>query len=319
MFLSESYANDFMQEDAAHSDILPDENGMMDLILAAESSFYNLKEKMFRAEHDAVIREDAALLEEAKKSFWVRLKEWVKEQWAKFTAFIRKVWDWVMVRVTNVQKFLNKHGKTIKETNCSGTSVSVSIYPNPKIEVFEKVAGYIPDFDKSGKKKDEDYKKELVAHLGLGSGVENVSSAAIKAFRGSDKKEEKTLDNGLRDKAYSVLTESIGVKTALSSKKSAIDSMYKALLAVAEQEVSSLTSGSTNTRDDIKEASKMKGELVESYKAGEKYGKISLNIALSMLNEGVYWGLTVARGVLRVAKKSTKNEGYEFNDILDMY
>lgn len=123
MFFNESrnyFSESSLNVEATETGLTPDAAGAYRLVAESTEEWFNLREKMMRLEHVAIIREDEDLLAEGANDFFKRIADFfkkmlgkLKELWQKFTTMINNL-------VSSDKDFVSKYEKVLRNKSLAG-------------------------------------------------------------------------------------------------------------------------------------------------------------------------------------------------------
>lgn len=255
----------FFLENAYLEDVQPTNMGLEGLEGAliitneCDEMWYNLREKMMKLEHTAIVNEDAYLLQEGKASFMDNVKKIFEKMKKAVEELFRRFMDWVMRFVATDKKLVERLSSAR-----GGKSVKIKGYKYDGLQaVGEVLLGSTTLADKITAKTDEEVSAEsiysaLATELKV-EGKVTSSSEFIKALnikiQGAESKFEFDID---RDVVINVLKTAKDEIAKAKRAKSAVQAM-----------LNNGVKGAAHAGKAINKA----GEF-EAYKAGEDKNKV---------------------------------------------
>lgn len=240
MFFSESknyFSESSLDIEATETGLTPDAAGAYRLVAESTEEWYNLREKMMRLEHVAIIREDEDLLAEGANDFFKRIADFfkkmlgkLKELWQKFTVMINNL-------VSNDADFVKKYEKVLRNKSLAGFEVKGhswkdgSLGSDLKFDSLLRMAeGYLAKVQKTRTSDAVKSFRDEVDGAGFGDTVRGALLGSGKKVEGGEFGEavrRSFMKNG-EVEADTISGNSLNIGTMLETVKSASKSIESA-------------------------------------------------------------------------------------------
>lgn len=125
MFFSEShnYFGSTLNVEASETGLTGDQAGVYRLIAESTEEWYNLREKMMKLEHYAIIKEDQDLLSEGASSFFTQIGDWFMKALARIKEIWQKFVTWITQQVATDNQFVKKYEGVLRNKTLNGFKV----------------------------------------------------------------------------------------------------------------------------------------------------------------------------------------------------
>jgi len=207
-----------------------------EICLESEREWHQLEMKMARAEHSAIVNEDAPLMEAAVGDFFAKAKQWFITLGKKIKEFFKRLVERIGVFFMGAKKFVAKYGKQLAALGNNEIKGVVKMFPkvanggvDTGASILVQKAASVSDAEISDEKKTaEDFKlptSEAIsdAILGGAKAEETLTSTIVKNAL-NILKEESTVTKGLQT-AKKACDDAIkdGIKACDDAKKGSVD------------------------------------------------------------------------------------------------
>lgn len=317
MFLNESFEfeNEYGAVAESESSIQADLSGVLSLVLETESTFNNIQTKMFRLEHDAIVSENAALLEEGKNDYFKKVVDALKAAWQAVTSFFKKVYIAIMNKVQSIDSFLkgNQAKLTgIPEEKLKEVTVKIHDYDKAafgKLKGSATIAPISVTKDSTPETYNMDAYKKVAASTFGADGKGDLTGQIVTKILGESK--DTQLSGALVKEALANLADNRKFKNEVGMFQKQIDVDYKKAIAEADK---GLGAG--------EEESKVYKKSVDSLKNCANVNQMLVGCLLRVGNTITSDSLTICRNALSKVEKPKKEEDGKKNEsasILDRY
>jgi hypothetical protein len=205
MFMKESAEVDFDQDDelTAEEGVLGNEEGNADIVTEAMAAWHNLEIKMMKAEHAAIVTENAQLLEDAKGGYWAKIKAFLASVWSRIKSLWSQALSAYYIATKQHLKWLEENSDKLRGLDAGSVAVRGYDYDDAKImKALTIVAGGIGSLrnlgngDGGNDSEDsmEKMKSHIMSQLGAKGEAGDFNSALHRAFRsGADAAKETSI------------------------------------------------------------------------------------------------------------------------------
>lgn len=125
MFFKEyNSASAFAGYEASETGLTGDEMGVQRLIAESAENWFNLREKMMKLEHVAIISEDVNLLSEGASDFFKRIADWFRKLGARIMEIFKKFSASIQRYTAGDADFVKKYKPIVEGLNLKGVKIT---------------------------------------------------------------------------------------------------------------------------------------------------------------------------------------------------
>jgi hypothetical protein len=276
---------------------------MLMIVMESEFSFANLQMAMVKAEHTAIVSEDAGLLKKSITEYWARFVAFCTKVWASIVAWIKNVLAKLSVIWVKVSGFLKRNSEALakaKRLIPAGTKVSVwSNLTTEKVEATMKSA--VHHAKDAANAANGEGKSMTMAEVASKFGEEGPLGSVVSNLVKGEKKEI-DLNAGLIDMAVKDIETYNAKLSLLKDLNNAAQTFFKEAISIANK--------AAKEAEEKSERSKQRVQA-ENFKTAGQAINIVCSVMANAQTAMAAQSISILRAALRGTSKAAGEEGQE--------